>query len=171
MGCLSERDATASDIAREINEDPSLIAYHCRVLQDYELVRVVEVRATRGGPKLLRATTESLLSDEAWGSLNLHVRAGISRETVENLGRKMKDAFITGTFDSRVDRHVSHQTVPLDRKGWDEVGALLELVMTQVRMIADQVAERSDPDERFPMTVGLLGFESPRMYEKTPAAP
>jgi DNA-binding transcriptional ArsR family regulator len=102
MSFLSEREASASDIAREIGEDASLVAYHCRVLHEYELVKVVEVIPTRGGPKLLRATTESLFSDEVWGSLNLQVRAGISRETVENFGRRINDAFTTGTFDSKV---------------------------------------------------------------------
>jgi DNA-binding transcriptional ArsR family regulator len=171
MGFLSERDASASHIAREINEDGSLVAYHCRVLHDYGLVKVIEVIPTRGGPKLLRATTESLFSDEAWSSLNFQVRAGISRETVENLGRKMNDAFSAGTFDSKVTRHLSHQTVPLDPTGWDEVNALMAFVMTRVKHIAGRVVERSGEDELFPATVGLLSFESPKMYESPPRIP
>ncbi len=171
MGFLSERDASASDIAREIKEDASLVAYHCRVLHDSGLVKVIEVIPTRGGPKLLRATTESLFSDEAWSSLNFQVRASISRETIENLGRKMNDSFTAGTFDSKVNRHLSHQTVPLDPTGWDEVNAVMAFAMTQVKLIAGRAVERSEEDELFPATVGLLSFESPKMYEGAPRTP
>jgi hypothetical protein len=54
-----------------------------------------------------------------------------------------REAVEEGTFDARVDRHLSCLTLGLDPQGWKEANGLGEAT------------------ERIRATFGLLGFESP----------
>jgi hypothetical protein len=79
------------------------------------------------------------------------------------LASRASDALQAGTFDSKDTRHLSISTIAVDREGWEEVTSMLAAIFHRLDEIQEETHERGGPT--VPMSVGLLGFESPRMYE------
>jgi DNA-binding transcriptional ArsR family regulator len=171
MGLLDEGDAAASEMARKVGADPSLVNYHARILIEHGLAEVVRVEQVRGGEKkILRSLVPSLFEGPAWSTLDRSSRSGISKKVAENFMGRVGDALEAGTFDKRGDRIFSHQTMSLDEEGWAEVYELLANCLEGIDGAYQRAVSRTPESERFPATVGILSFESPRMYEKSPHA-
>jgi DNA-binding transcriptional ArsR family regulator len=174
MGLLDEEDAAASEMAKKIGAEPSLVNYHTRILIEHGLAEVVRVEQVRGGEKkILRSLVPSLFDAPAWSAIDQGSRSGISRKVAENFVGRLSDALAAGTFDKRSDRILSHQTMSLDEEGWAEVYELVASCLEGIGGAYERAVTRSPESRRFPATVGILAFESPRMYERlsNPEAP
>jgi hypothetical protein len=107
-----------------------------------------------------------MFDDMVWSSLGNQEKGGLSTVALKTLINRTLDAFGADSFDSKENRHISVSTVKVDWDGWDEISERLTALMHRVAEIQEESAARvEDGDERFPATVGLLGFESPRTYE------
>lgn len=144
----------------------SHISYHFRQLAEDGCLEVVKRVPRRGATEhVYRARLAHLFfSDEEWERLTMDQRRFISRGAYQGLAALTDGAMLTGTFDSRHDRHLSWDTMDVDEQGWKELmGALndcLENVERIRRETEDRLA-RSAAEEEIPVTIGLLGFESP----------
>jgi DNA-binding transcriptional ArsR family regulator len=165
---LSEGDASPVEIALEMDGDKrnlNNVNYHVKVLRDLGCVKKLRLEPVRGTFKTIyRSRMRVMFSDLCWASLNEQVRSGISLTMLRNIVRRTGDAIEANTFDRKDDRHLSLQTVPVDWSGWDELRELMAATMTEVDAIASRAAARRN--EKFPATVTLLNFESPRLYEQ-----
>jgi DNA-binding transcriptional ArsR family regulator len=165
---MSEGDASPVDIAVEMDGDKrnlSNVNYHAKVLRDLGCLEVLRFEPVRGTFKTIyRSRMRVMFSDLCWASLSEQVRSGISLTMLRNIVRRTGDAIEANTFDRKDDRHLSLQTVPVDWSGWDELRELMAATMVEVDAIAGRAAERDA--EKFPATVTLLNFESPRLYEQ-----
>jgi DNA-binding transcriptional ArsR family regulator len=158
---LNERMASPSELAAEQNEAVGYVAYHVRVLREMELIELVKSRQVRGATEhFYRGTIKPYLSDDFWERLPKDARSGVSVAGLEVLNQAVKQAFAAGTFDARVDRHLSNLSVSLDEQGWREASDLLtQCLKGLIQIGADAEGRNGKPAMR--ATFGLMGFESP----------
>ena len=158
---LNARVASPSELAAEQNEAVGYVAYHVRVLREKELIELVNSRQVRGATEhFYRGTIKPYLSDDFWERLPKDARSGVSVAGLEVLNEAVKQAFEEGTFDARVDRHLSNLSVNLDEQGWREASTLLEKCLKGLIQIgAEAEIRKGKPALR--ATFGLMGFESP----------
>ena len=152
------------ELARKLGAGLPNLSYHVRTLSELECIEIVGKRPVRGSVKTTyRSTVRALFSDLAWSSLSPAVKPTISLTIVNVLASRVSDAFASGTFDSRNDRHLSISTVPVNQKGWDEISEILANALHRIEEVKAESAESGE--DLVPISVGLLGFESPRTYE------
>jgi hypothetical protein len=65
-----------------------------------------------------------------------------------------------GTFDARVDRHLSYVSLNLDAPAWKQASTLLDATLERLSEL-ELESETRQAGERIRATFGLLGFESP----------
>jgi DNA-binding transcriptional ArsR family regulator len=158
---LNERIASPSELAAEQEEAVGYVAYHVRVLREMELIEQVKSRQVRGATEhFYRGTIKPYLSEDFWRQLSKDARSGVSVAGLEVLNHAIKQAFEAGTFDARIDRHLSNLCLELDEQGWSDAGALLVNCLTGLIQIGAEAEGRGKPALR--ATFGLMGFESPR---------
>jgi DNA-binding transcriptional ArsR family regulator len=151
-------------LAEQLGADLSNLSYHVRVLAQGGLIVPIRKEKRRGRFRTVyRSTMRAYFSDAAWASLSPERKAEISAATFRILTGRTTDALQAGTFDSRVSRHLSFSTVAVDDDGWDEIAETMALLSERLDGIEAESLARGG--SVVPMTVGLLSFESPRMYE------
>lgn len=162
---LNQRVASPSELAAEQEEAVGYVAYHVRVLHEMELIELVNTRQVRGATEhFYRGTVKPYLSDDFWEKLPVDTRNGISVTGLDVLNQAIKQAFEAGTFDRRIDRHLSNLSLSLDEQGWREAGALLEACLKGLIRVGAEAESRSGSNSNKPAmraTFGLMGFESP----------
>lgn len=166
LECLNANGSMApTELAEWLDADLSNLSYHVRVLARAGLAEEAgQEPGIRGRPKTTyRATARAMFSDSAWSSLSPETKAGISATTFQVLTNRVSDALLSGTFDSSNTRHLSVSTVAVDAEGWHELSGLLASLFHRVEELEGESQDRGG--RLVPMSVGLLGFESPRMYE------
>jgi len=114
--------------------------------------------------RFYRGTGEAIVHEENWEELPDSTRALVVGRIVEMFMRRIRRAMKAGTIAVRSDAHVTWMPLVLDREGWHETIELLDSVFHEVRQIEQRAKARltESDEEPIAMTVGLLGFESPR---------
>jgi DNA-binding transcriptional ArsR family regulator len=164
LAVLSHRQISPARYAREYDRKLPSIAYHFKVLEDYECIELVETLQRRGALEhIYRCAKRPLLGDGDWKLLPLAVRGGISGAILRTLVERVRLAIEEGTFDSREDRHFTWTPLALDGKGWSEVTSLLAATLAKVEKIEAKASGRmaKSGEEAIPVTVALANFESP----------
>jgi DNA-binding transcriptional ArsR family regulator len=158
---LNQRVASPKEIAAELSEEIGKVSYHVKELRNLGCVELVDTAQRRGATEhYYRGVSQAYLSDSFWATLSQAVRNGISVTGLRVLIEAAREAVEAGTFDSRVDRHLSCLTLNLDGQGWKEANGLLNETLGRLAEIEGESEARED-GERIPATFGLLGFESP----------
>ena len=165
LECLnSSGPAAPVEVARQLGADLSNLSYHVRVLAEGGLIMPIRKERKRGRVRTIyRSTARASFSDSAWATLSPATKAEISATAFRVLTTRASDALEAGTFDSKDTRHLSVSTVAVDEEGWDEIADALAAVFHRIDEIQEEARDRGG--RLVPMSVGLLGFESPRMYE------
>jgi hypothetical protein len=152
----------------------SHVAYHFRELAEYGALAVVEQNPRRGSVEhVYRGLGRAYFSDPQWNELDHEERVRLSKTTVQGLMARIEGALMTGTFDSRVNRHLTWIAMRLDEQGWSEMTTALSATfgeIEQIRADAEARLER-DGEEGIPSTCGILGFPSPTGAQLTPRPP
>lgn len=162
LTALNQRVASPSELADEQGEAVGYVAYHVRVLHELGMIELVNTRQVRGATEhFYRSTAKSYLDDEVWGKLSTGSRTGVSIANIGVLNNALREAFETGTFDSRTDRHLSNVSLDLDEQAWREAMALLDSCLKGLMQIGNQ-SEARKKGETVRATFGLMGFESPK---------
>lgn len=158
---LNQRVASPSELAAEQEEAVGYVAYHVRVLHEMELIELVNTKQVRGATEhFYRGTVKPYLSDEFWEQLPEDARNGVSVAGLDVLNQAIRQAFEAGTFDARVDRHLSNLSLDLDEQGWREAGDLLIKCLKGLMQLGVEAESRNgQPVMR--ATFGLMSFESP----------
>ncbi len=142
----------------------SHVAYHFRALKKFGCVVIVDSHQRRGATEhVYRGVARAFFSDEEWAELPAHLRPRISRTMLSGLIARAEGAILAGTFDSRLDRHLSWLPLEVDEVGWGALKDKLAGTLEDVRTIRDESLERIAKSGETPIrvTVGILGFESP----------
>lgn len=142
----------------------SHVSYHFRQLEKAGCLEIVERVPRRGATEhVYRGRARAFFNDEEWAELTPRERRLITRTMYQGLAARAESAMLSDTFDSRTDRHLTWIAMEVDERGWKELmGALWETYekVDQIRHGArDRLA--TSADEVIPVTIGMLGFESP----------
>jgi hypothetical protein len=149
----------------------SKLAYHFRVLRHAGALEVVEQNPRRGSTELVcRASVRAHFTDEQWAKLPLRERQALSLFVLHELIARAKSALHYGTFDSRVDRHLSWLAMETDEQGWSEMAAVMNGMLDTVTEIHSESKERLEASGEQPIraTWGQLHFESPPLPPSLP---
>jgi DNA-binding transcriptional ArsR family regulator len=164
LAVLSHRQISPARYARDYDCKLPTIAYHFKVLEEYECIELVETVQRRGALEhIYRCAKRPLLGDGDWRLLPLAIRGGISGAILRTLVERARLAIEAGTFDRREDRHFTWSPLSLDPKGWTEMTSLLAATLAKMEKIEGKAGERiaKSGEEPIPVTVALASFESP----------
>jgi hypothetical protein len=111
-----------------------------------------------------RGTGVPIVHQETWEELPDSTRALIAGQIFGAIAKRAKHAMKTGTIAARGDAHLTWTALELDRQGWHEAIEQLDAVFYGLGELEQRAKARLAASEEEPiaMTVGLLGFESPR---------
>jgi DNA-binding transcriptional ArsR family regulator len=168
---MNERPIAPVEVSDAIGVALSNVSYHFRTLLELGCIEAEGTEQVRGSIKTTYSSRVRLMfNDMVWSSLGSHAKSGITEAILKALVARAGDALAAETFDAKEDRHLSVSTIEADWQGWDEIAEVLKTAMERVHEIGGESRERADAGDSvgvspFPVTIGLLGFESPRTYE------
>jgi hypothetical protein len=147
----------------------SHISYHFKVLREADCIALVDTKQRRGATEhIYRSKALALHTDAEFAAMGFEERREISRSTLQMLIARADGAIMAGTFDKRIDRHLSWVSMQIDEEGWSELRDLQAETLDRATGIkAAAIArqqERTEQDDTaatFPATFGALAFESP----------
>lgn len=161
---LNERVASPNEISKELGQTVGHVSYHIKVLKECECIELVDTAPRRGAMEhYYRATDRAFLDAEEWAQLPKSIRPGMSASGLKTVFNDVSSALLEGTFDKRVDRHLSWTPMLVDEQGWDELKAELEATLGRVFEIQSSSAERLAAADvpGIPVSVAMMGFEAP----------
>src|SRR5215207_11318439 len=119
---LNERVASPNEIADAIGERLPNVSYHVRALLELGTIELVDTAQRRGAIEhYYRAIVRPFFSDRDWKRLPRSGRQAISDTALKVVWEDLHDAITAGTFESRSDRHLSHNALALDEEGWKDM--------------------------------------------------
>jgi len=161
---LNERVASPNEISKELDQTVGHVSYHIKVLKECECIELVDTAPRRGAMEhYYRATDRAFLDAEEWASLPASIRPGMSASGLKTVFNDVSSALLAGTFDKRIDRHLSWTPMLVDERGWDELKSELEATLEKVFEIQSSSAERLAAEDAvgIPVSVAMMGFEAP----------
>lgn len=164
LAILRDREASPTELARELAEPLGVVNYHARKLEKLGMVEIVRERPVRGSTEhFYKATIRPWWTTEQWASVDPKLKSVATAWGLDRLIEDAATALNAGTFDRRDDRHLSRSPVLLDERGWTAVSALLDKTLDALLEEQTQAAERlaSSGDQPIPAIVGMLSFEMP----------
>jgi DNA-binding transcriptional ArsR family regulator len=169
LSILNERVASPNEISKELGESVGHVSYHIKVLKECECIELVDTAPRRGAMEhYYRATARAFLTDDEWARLPASIRPGMSASLLQTLMNDASEALKSGSFDRRVDRHMSWTPMIVDEQGWEDATAALGELLERVMEIQAQSAERlvKAGEEGIPVSVGMLAFEAAGPHKK-----
>lgn len=117
-----------------------------------------------------KATGPVILDDEPWAEAPDSIRSNCKWTTFYALAERVKEAILAGTFEARLDNHLTWSVLRLDQMGWERVAeavdAALRLIFRECEAVENRLAVSAE--EPIATTIGLVAFESPRSAIKEP---
>jgi len=163
LNVLTQRVASATEVAREMDEEPSALIYHFRTLEKLECIEEVRKKKRRGATeRFYRATVRHFFDRDAWGSVPMEERLGIVLNVVGLISGDVGEAVRAETL-TNPDLHISRTVMELDTAGWAEVLDLLEAALEELLEIRGRAAKRMSESGEKPRIgkATLLHFETP----------
>ena len=161
---LNERIASAAEIGRELGRTSDHVSYHLKKLRSLGLIELVEVAETPGGRttgKYYRARIRPWFDLRSWKAVDPRRQAAITSTMLALCNADIAEAVLAGTIDDE-DSHISRTPMILDRKGFRELGGLLDHALAEVLSIQQRSVGRIE-DGAAPVAtkLHLFQFESP----------
>lgn len=162
---LTERVASPTLIAAELETGVSHVAYHTRTLDRCGCLELVETAQRRGATEhYYKAKPHAFIGDRLWRKVPRPVRSAITAASLQTFIDKAVTALEAGTIDDREDTTFSWMPVHLDEEGWGEVTTILAEATEQVlaaQAAADRRATEAEEDRRkISAVVALANFET-----------
>ncbi len=161
---LNEGAADAGQVASRLGMSVEAASKQLEQMCADGLIEPVVEASGRGadGP-LYRALVQALWSDEEWAELSIEERQRLSDWTVQLIKADIDEALESGSFNARIDKHVSRTASVVDEQGWRELTRLqteaLEASFAVQAASAERLAERGD--EGVTVMSAMLCFEMP----------
>jgi hypothetical protein len=117
-----------------------------------------------------RATGPTILDRESWAEVPDSIKPSYSWTIFKLLADLVKEAIVSGTFEARLDNHLSWSILHLDQQGWENVAAAVDALFARVLEEKDSAEKRiaASGEEPITTTVGLAAFESPKTSTREP---
>ena len=140
----------------------SNVSYHFRCLKEAGLIKLVAMSPARGSVQHFYEPVERAM---AWArefaamspAMRQNLAATALRGGVEAVGR----AVDAGSFDRRLDSHLSYQTMRVDELGWEELAKLFDRTLESAMAIAEESEARlPNPSGGFLASYLISAFEA-----------
>jgi DNA-binding transcriptional ArsR family regulator len=161
---LSDRTASPSEIAQQIDVSLGNVSYHVRMLEELGLIEIVEEELVRGSvAHFYRAVERPLFDNSTWEELDPTALKAVWGQLAETLLDDAAASLVRGYFDKRPDRHSSRRRLLLDEKGWRAVAGILANALDHVLEEQSAAAERlkSSGDKGILAILAMFCFEIP----------
>lgn len=163
LEALNEKEGSPAELARRFGEGVNLVAYHVGVLKKAAAIELVRTEPRRGSIEhYYRATVRPAFGEREWARLSPAERRAVRDVEVKRIVGDVRAA-AAGTGLANPKAHVSRSLLDLDKKGFEEVAALLSDVVDQLGAIEQRAAKRRSGKGRKPAAVAtevaLLHFE------------
>lgn len=171
LTALSERSATASEIAALINEPPAKVRYHLRALAKSGLIGLREATDRRGTrERKWIASTPQVMQDEQIRRLSPEQVRAATFHYLRLLFADATAAVRDGTFDRRPEHCMVRFRPRIDEQGWAELVGIFYRAVAEVTEVTERSSRRLETSGADPVMVGasLLLFE---MADSTPPIP
>lgn len=145
----------------------SYIAYHFRALEKAGCIELIERNPVRGATEhVYRGIHRVYFSDAEFEQLPFEKRQQLSKSSFQGLIARTDGAIQSGTFDKRPDRHMTWRAANVDQQGWEEIRDILGEAFIRAEKAREEAELRladseGESEDSIPMTVAMLGFESP----------
>lgn len=120
---LSGHKATAEMIARDLDVPAETVRNLVDDLEQAGLVVAIE-EADGDSTEVFYHSNTDFIDDDHWELMSLPERQAISRQVVNLTEAEIDQAIEVGTFDARVDRHLSRTPLVVDEQGWRDLMAI-----------------------------------------------
>lgn len=164
LAILATREASPTELAKELGEELGVVNYHARKLEKLGMVEVVRERPVRGSTEhFYKSTTRPWWSTEQWSRVDLKLKSVTTAWILDRLIEDAATALNGGTFDSRDERHLSRTPMVVDQQGWMKVSAILDETLDAILQESAQATERmaESGEAPIPLILGMLSFEMP----------
>jgi DNA-binding transcriptional ArsR family regulator len=141
---LADREASPVEIARELDLEPSHVAYHVRLLHEDGLIELTEEVPKRGSIEHRYSSASFELDVEEYAELTEEERAVFSRMIFSFAAADANCAFSAGSFAARPDHHIARFPMQVDEAGWTEVNELYDNLLTELYRIKKESGDRLD---------------------------
>ena len=164
---VTVRPLSPSRFVEEIGGELTHVSRCFRQLADWGYLEVVEERPGRRSGAAIehvyRAIQRAYFDAPTWQKIPLSGRNAVSRSILSSYQQRIQEAVEAGTFDQELDRHLSWDTVALDRKAWGQLGEELDAVLDSLEDLEIEATKRlaDGGGEQLATTVGLTAFRSP----------
>jgi predicted transcriptional regulator len=162
LAILNEREASATEIAREIGEDLKKVGNHVKALATHGCIELVRTEKKRGASEhFYKASLRPHIGDAEWAQLAPKARQEISALVFQSIVAEVLASFRAEKFDSRLNRHLSWRSMKLDEQGWEELMEQLDESLERIEAIALRADERlcERGENGFPAIAAAFGFE------------
>jgi hypothetical protein len=165
---LNETPMSPSQMEAKIGQAPKqTYDRRCKILVD--LGWATQVGHKTGGRRrgsrevFYRATAPAVSPEQMWAIISPSYRSGASWATYKMLCQLVFTAVKSGTFNARLDRHLTWVTLLLDEIGWTYSNAALRECSDRLLAISRETGSGSASS----FTFFLAGFESPPLKTRT----
>ncbi|MDQ2631335.1 MAG: winged helix-turn-helix domain-containing protein [Actinomycetota bacterium] len=174
---LSVGPMSPSQFVEKVGGDLSYVSRCFRQLADWGFAEVIEERPGRrrgaSVEHVYRGIQRAHFDTSTWKSVALSEREALSRSVLESYFSLVAEAIEAGTFDDELDRHLSWDSVALDRIAWLQLVTRLDRALEWLPDLEINSVKRINEldGEAIPTTVGLAAFRSPQPAEIMLKAP
>ena len=167
LAILEERTASAVEIARILDADIGVVAYHVRKLNQLGLIELVKETRVRGAiQRHYRARERPRVSDEAWEQAPPIAKQAAVGSSLDVIGEYARVSAAAGGFD-RPDAQLRRALLKLDAKGFAQLSKACDKLLEQAEKIeaaaADRIAKDPHAEDVVEAGVGLMLFEAVRL--------
>lgn len=155
---LNKCDMSVKQFHREFASDETVWVVRHRFNKLRELAFLTVVRKVkRGGAReFIYRATKPVVDNKLWADVPDALRETRAWKTFERFSDLVKEAIVAGTFDIRDDRHLTWSIVNLDREGFENVVADIEVLAAFIRDEEKRAIKRIDAGAKpLTMVVGL----------------
>lgn len=154
LAVLTDRVASAGDVADAIGEPVSKVRYHIRALAKSGLIGLKEATDRRGArEKRWIARTPQVMHEDQLRRLSPEQVRSAMLYYMRLLFADATAALRAGAFDHRTDNFVVRFRPQVDEQGWNELVAVFYRAMAEIAMVADRSSERLAESDEDPLVI------------------
>lgn len=160
---FTERPASTSEIAAEVEEETGAVHHHVQKLLKLGCIEEVKSERRRGATEhYYRATARHYFDPDAWEAIPKKGRLDISMSVLRLISNDLSKALVAGTVDA-VDRHLTRTRLAIDAEGFAAVHDLLDKTLEGLYKIREESLARLAKSDEAPVeaSVSMMQFELP----------
>ncbi|HEX3243694.1 MAG TPA: TetR/AcrR family transcriptional regulator [Solirubrobacterales bacterium] len=143
---LAKRVLTAAELASELHTPESEVEAELDELERIEMVEVAEKSASGD-----RYRSQFRKMESEWDAMGRPERERISARIGHLISWEVREAVQAGTFDRRVDRHLSNLAAPIDEQGWQELLKIHYAALAASEEVVGRSRERLKQSDETPI--------------------